>query len=689
MKKALVLSLFLALLVSGCGQRNASDDSRADEAGKAKNEITQPGPASDNLIFKPVKAEEAPEFLLDEKIDMYLAPLEADQANKLKDSNVDIYKSSSQFFSIEINPAPSTKDVINPFSDKKVRFALNNLIPKQKIVDELFGGYGSPKDIALFKDSNDYNLLKDILDKFDFSYKPDEANEVISKFMEASGAKKTDGKWLYKGKPVEIKYLIYEGADYNKMQEVNGYIAGVLEKAGFTVKKINYNDANMFQYSQSNPKDLEWNLVSSGGIYFSASNYNDYIVSQAAPYQKYLLGSQKEGNWNYKNEELDRIGKKLYDGDYSDEAEWKSLVRSGAEIVFDEAYIVYIATKDQVFAANKKIEGLTANDFTAIRLLQNYREINIPGKEKLVIGTQETYKETDPLSYNYLAANIYRMDIKMSLMDFGLWNNPKTLESEKLRWDYKIDTAGPKGKLDVPEDAFMWKNSKWNFVGKKIKATTKISYDLSKYVGTNWQNGEKITWADILYAIATEYEKVENKKWNEITKAEKMYLEKYKGYRINGDQLEVYVDEWHFNNRVLANNNSFSVYPWILSDTENTLVYDDRAFMYSQSLAEKYKVPAMRLVNKDQIKSVLEKMDKLDFDKQKKFFTVGDKVYANEDEFIAGKAAIKKWAAERNNLIICDGPFMLYSFDEKTGEVTLKAVRDGSYPFKKGDWLVK
>ena len=285
MKKIVVLLLFLTFFISGCGLKNVENIWN-----KVSNKVIQQGPASDYLVFTPVKADEAPELLLNEQIDMYLAPLEAEQANKLKNSNVSIYKSPSQFFSLELNPAPSNSKTINPFSSKLVRFALNNLIPKQKIVDELFGGYGSPKDIALFKDSADYNLLKDTLAKFDFSYKPDEANKVIAEFMESSGAKKIDGQWQYKGKPVEVKYLIYNATDYGKMQEVNDYVAGVLEGAGFAVKKIYYNDTNISQYNQSNPEDLTWNLRSSGGIYFSASNYNDYIVSAVAPYQKNLMG---------------------------------------------------------------------------------------------------------------------------------------------------------------------------------------------------------------------------------------------------------------------------------------------------------------------------------------------------------------------------------------------------------------
>jgi len=649
---------------------------------------TVQGPASDSLVFIPVSGDNATELLLSEGIDMYMAPLTSEQADKLKDSNVNIYTSPSQFFSLNFNPAPSNTQTINPFSSKKVRFALNNLIPKQKMIDDLFGGYGSLKETPLFKESPDYALLKETLAKFDFAYNPDEANKVITEFMEESGAKKVNEKWQFKGKPVELNYLIYNGTGYDYMIEVNDYIARVLEDSGFKVNKIYYDSSNSAQYDTSNPKDLKWNLISSGGIYYGASKYEDYSIIYEAPYQKGLMGSSEEGNWNYENQELDAIAKKLETGNYSDEKEWESLFREGMEILVDESYTVYIVTKEQIFAANKKVEGLTISDFTAIRLLENFREINIPGKDTLIIGTKETYTKDSPLNYNYFATNIYRMDIKMALMDFGLWDNPKTLEAEPLRWTYEIETAGPEGKLNVPEDAFIWKDGKWAYVGTDVKATTKISFDLSDYIETNWQNREKITWADILYSLAYNYESVYDVKWNEITESEATGLDKLKGFRINGNKLEMYVDEWSFNEGKLASNNAFSVYPWVLWSAENKLVYEDRNLMYSPGKAKEYNVSAMRLVNPEHIDLVLQGLGKIKFEDLTRFVTVGNKTYSSEEEFNANKAAILKWAEERNNLIITDGPFYLSSFDEESGKVELGAVRDKTYPLKKGDWLV-
>ena len=45
-------------------------------------------------------------------------------------------------YSLLVNPAESEK--INPFSDKDARFALNYLVDRKLIVNELMSGYGAP-----------------------------------------------------------------------------------------------------------------------------------------------------------------------------------------------------------------------------------------------------------------------------------------------------------------------------------------------------------------------------------------------------------------------------------------------------------------------------------------------------------------------------------------------------------------
>jgi peptide/nickel transport system substrate-binding protein len=274
--------------------------------------------------------------------------------------------------------------------------------------------------------------------------------------------------------------------------------------------------------------------------------------------------------------------------------------------------------------------------------------------------------------------------MKQCLRDFGGWNNQDTLEYENYRWDYKLTTAGPKGKLNVPADAFMWDSSqgKWVSVGQNVMATTKVNFDLSRYIGTKWHDGSVISWADVLYTLYVNQETVYNKKWNEISESNPNSISKIKAFRIvDNNNIEIYLDAWHFNEGMVADQALFTPNNWLLYAATNDLIYKDNLMMASLSKAKQYNVPAMNLLNKEHVAMVLNKIDGLKVDNFNAIFTVGDKNYLTLDEMNIKKQNIHSWANEHSNLIIGEGPFYLDSYNINDETVNLKASRDSGYVF--------
>ncbi|MFA5080522.1 MAG: ABC transporter substrate-binding protein [Candidatus Paceibacterota bacterium] len=656
-------------------------------SGKRDLTIKEPTaiPASENLVFKKVSSEDAVKQLINHDIDVYLGTLSPNDAALLKDSNINIYTAPSQYFGLDFNPAPSTKGTINPFSVKEFRFSVNNLINKQEIVDTILKGYGSPKKISLFDSSPDYDLVRDIVDSYDLSYNQTVATDKMDKVMLSLGAIKNDKKWYFKNKPVVLKIVIYNGTAYGEVKEVGEYVAVQFEKIGFDVEKIYY-DGSKDTVLDQDPKDLAWNIMINTGIYYSASKYDDYGIIYQAPFMKSLSGSSKEGAWNYENEKLDNIGKKLFNGDYADEKEWVSLLRDGTKEIVDNAYSIQLVTKNQIFAADKDVKGIDPSKYVGIRELQNFRNMYIPSKDKVIIGTKETYKKDDPFNYYWFATNIYRMDIKQCLRDFAGWNNQNTLEYEDNRWGSEIATAGPKGKLDIPSDAFMWNSAqhKWVNLGSGSSATTKITFDLSKYIGTKWHDGSVISWTDILYSLYADQEFIHNEKWIPIADMDAESINKIKAFRIADDKhLEVYIDAWHFNKGMIVSQASFTPNNWLLYAGTNKIIYEDNSMMNSTSNGNKYNVPAMNLLNKNHISKVLEEVNKLKTDEFSSIFTIGSKNYLTSSELEDRRKNIGIWAGKHNNLIITDGPFYLDSYDSENETVYLKANRNSGYSFSK------
>ncbi|MFB5624281.1 MAG: ABC transporter substrate-binding protein, partial [Nitrosopumilus sp.] len=76
-------------------------------------------------------------------LDLYYYTISPDRLeNKQNVEGLQVFDSTGGSYSILMNPAESEK--FNPFSSQDIRFALNYLVDRKLIVNELMGGYGSP-----------------------------------------------------------------------------------------------------------------------------------------------------------------------------------------------------------------------------------------------------------------------------------------------------------------------------------------------------------------------------------------------------------------------------------------------------------------------------------------------------------------------------------------------------------------
>ena len=116
-------------------------------------------------------------------LDLYFYRISSD---RLKDSdsreNLQVFESTGGYFSILLNPTDSGE--FNPFSIREVRYAMNFLVDRNLIVNELLGGYGAPmiSNYGIF--SADYLGIIDVLESFQFRYNPNLANQIITEELE-------------------------------------------------------------------------------------------------------------------------------------------------------------------------------------------------------------------------------------------------------------------------------------------------------------------------------------------------------------------------------------------------------------------------------------------------------------------------------------------------------------------------
>ncbi len=165
---------------------------------------------------------------------------ESDIAQRIYDSEVLAYETAyGNYNEITFMPSagPEFEDGrLNPFYSDKIREAMNWLIDRDYICQEITGGLAVPRFVPINYASKDSALLADTIAAIalKYAYNPDKAVAVITEEMEALGAELVDGKWQYNGEPVVLIALI---RIEDERLEIGDYVSNLLEDIGFTVER--------------------------------------------------------------------------------------------------------------------------------------------------------------------------------------------------------------------------------------------------------------------------------------------------------------------------------------------------------------------------------------------------------------------------------------------------------------------
>ncbi len=410
--------------------------------------------------------------------------------------NLNVFYTTGGSYSLLVNPAEGDK--LNPFSYQQVRFALNYLVDRKLIVDELMSGFGVTMVSNYGPFDPDYLLIVDELEAFHFRYNPELANQMISETLTQEGAKKIGGKWFYNQKPIEITLFIRNDDPVRK--SIGEVISSELEKLGFTVKKDfgDLNKAYIIVYG-SNPAELKWNIYTEG--YAGRSAFVKYdpvgLAQMYAPWFSNMPGFNNPEYWNYKNQKIDDLTQKIYSSNYTSIQQRTELIRQATKEGVNESVRIFLAAKVDPFVANKKVNGII-NDFGG-GITTRFTPINARADDPdLKIGVKQIYQG----AWNPVRGlgDAYSKNVWDILYDPGIFKNPYSGQNFAVREKWKVETAGPNGSLQVPPDTIKWDTNlqKWVQVGANTKATSKITYDL---LWSNWHNGQKMDINEVIYSL--------------------------------------------------------------------------------------------------------------------------------------------------------------------------------------------
>ncbi len=619
-------------------------------------------------------------------LDLYYYTISPDRLeNNQNTRGLQVFDSTGGSYSILINPAESEK--FNPFSSKDVRFAINYLVDRKLIVNELMGGYGSTSISYYGLSDPEYLTVIEQLEEFNFKYNPTLAEKIISKALEDRGAIKKDGRWGMEGVPIEI--TIFIRSDDPVRKSIGEILSVELEKIGFTVKKDfgDLNKAFVVVYG-SNPSDVKWSLYTEGWGQSAFTRYDAVGLGQMySPWFSNMPGFNEPSYWNYENDKLDTLTQKIYTGDFKTSEQRTKLIQEAVVEGINESVRIFLANKIDQYVANEEISGIV-NDFGA-GVPSRFTPINAKSsQDELVIGVKQIYQG----AWNPIMGltDSYSRHIWGIISDPATFKHPFTGETFPVRATWQVETKGPNEKINISQDAKIWNPSlqKWEKVKDNAQATSKVTFD---FKFSNWHNGEKMDMNDILHSLyftiewGTQTDENDKTFDTEFTPRAAQSIQTIKGVnQIDEDTIEVYVDYWHFDEGEIAEwAVLWSSVPWeIAAAMENAVIDGKVSFSRSGSTSKNVNWLSLIIPNDaNTIKKYLQEFKEANhIPKSLKENNESSEYYQNRyDSSI-------NWIQNNQHAVISNGPFYLESYAPESRTIKVIAFDDESYPFKKGEW---
>ena len=540
----------------------------------------------DEIDVSVVSGESAIAQLQAGAIDFYSFNLASDSFPAIQESGLSYTQAFGGYYGISLNPAVFADTTqLNPFSNRKIREALNWLVDRNYINQEIYAGGSLPKLLGITTQLVEYTNLIDTARALEakYAFNEERAQEIIDAEMPGMGAELVDGKWTFNGEPITLIFLIRSDGDGTR-QPMGDYIANQLEKVGFTVDRQYKTGSESFEiWLGTSAADGQWHMYTAGYIPSGLSSLRDEAGQIQQGYLNTSIQAGEPYISNVSDPEFQELGDALAQGNYSSKEERDQMMARALELSLEDSLFVW--TIDQRVYAPYNNNVQVTYDLATGPESTNVGPYNLRFTDQeggtMRIGTNDLY--TQP--WNTVGGSNWVWDawvMRMTTMGTsningggGLMADPYTglpypqrIASAELTYKEGLPihqsldwlTVNTEPKVVVPEDAWVDWNAaeqRWITAGEKfpegLTANVKsvVVYPDDLFETVKWHDGSPILVGDFVMSIIQGFDpsKEESPIYDaSLALSINAGLEQFKGYRITSTDpltIEAYGDTYY------------------------------------------------------------------------------------------------------------------------------------------------
>ena len=687
-------------------QEPAMTEAPATEAPTEAPRTERHGGWLDEIDISVVSGDSAISQLQAGTIDFFSFNLASDVYPAIKEAGLQTTQSLGGYYGISLNPAVFTEaTVLNPFSNRKIREAMNWLVDRNYINQEIYAGGSLPKLLPVTTQLVEYTNLIDTARALEskYAYNFDKAKEVITSEMTGMGAELgADGKWQFGGKPVTLIFLIRSDGDGTR-KPIGDYMSNQLEAVGFTVDRQYKTSSEAFPIWQGTvASDGQWSLYTAG---YGAAGLGTLRDESANIQQSYLNTSIQASEpyiSNVSDPEFQKLGDDLAQGKYVEKKERDAAMARALELAMEDSLFIWIIDQQTYAPYNNNVQ--VTFDLATGPEGTNVGPYNLRFQDQeggvMKLGTNDLFTEpwNTVAGGNWIWDNHIMRATTMGNSNItgggGLMADPYTglpqpqrIESAELTYKEGLPifqnlewlTVKTEPQIQVPEDAWVdWDATNQRFItvaekypeGLTANIKSVVVYPADLFDTVRWHDGSPISAGDFVMSMIEGFDpgKPESALYDEsLALSINAKNVSFKGYRITSTDpltIEAYNDQYYTD----AELNVLPLWPqspyglpgensWTVLAVSN-LADANGELAYSETKADLKQVEQMNWVGGPSLEILNKYLDQAAGESYIPFEpTLGQ--YVTKEEADLRYTNLKKWVEAHGHYIIGTGPYYL------------------------------